>query len=180
MKKDLKQEIEIPAGIEAEIESGVIKIKKGKNEVARKFNGISARKEGNNIIISAESATKKEKKLINTISAHVRNMINGLEKNYIYKLQICSVHFPMNVSVDKAKNELIIKNYLGEKHPRKAKILDNVSAKVDKDIIILESFDKEAAGQTAGNIERATHLNMRDRRRFQDGIWITEKAEVMM
>jgi len=85
------------------------------------------------------------------------------------------VHFPMNVSVDKTNHVLVINNFLGEKKERRAKILPNTDVKIEGDIVTVESPDIEAAGQTAANMEVTTHIRNRDRRVFQDGIWITEK-----
>ena len=80
----------------------------------------------------------------------------------------------MNVAID--KNEIVVKNFLGEKIPRRALILPGVKVRLDKDIITLESSDKEKAGQTAANIESSTRITDKDRRVFMDGIWMIEKA----
>jgi large subunit ribosomal protein L6 len=80
----------------------------------------------------------------------------------------------MNVEI--VGNEVIIKNFLGEKIPRKSKIIENVNVEIKGDIITINSPNKELAGQTAANFETATRIKSRDRRVFQDGIFITNKA----
>ena len=177
MRKELIEKIEIPAGIEAEIDGSTIKIKKGSKEMQRAYSGFNLKKEDNNLILSCKKATKNEKKMIKTIKAHIKNMILGLDKNFVYKLKVCAVHFPMAVSIDKEKKELLIKNFLGEVKSRTAKILEGAEVKIDKDVISVESYNNEIAGQTAANIESATRVRNRDRRVFQDGIFITDKPE---
>jgi len=174
VRKKVLEIIEIPEGIEVEIKDRVIKVSKNSEKLERKIE-YNVRKENNKLILECENATKREKKLIKTTAAHIRNLIEGLEKKFVYKLQICSVHFPMNVSV--SGNELIIKNFLGETKERKAKILDGVEVTIEGDIISVKSGDKEKAGQTAANIEQATRIKNRDRRIFQDGIFIIEKEK---
>jgi large subunit ribosomal protein L6 len=69
-----------------------------------------------------------------------------------------------------------VNNYFGEKVPRAAKILDGVNVKVsNKTEITVSGIDKEAVGQTAANIERCTTIKNRDRRVFQDGIYLLNK-----
>jgi len=176
MKKEIFQEIEIPEGVEAEIIENVLTIKGKEGEIKKKFNinKITFEKKDNKIIIRNKKATKNEKKMINTISAHIKNMIKGVQEKFEYVLKICSSHFPMSVEI--VGNEAIIKNFLGEKIPRKAKIIENVNVEINGDIITINSHDKELAGQTAANFEKATKIRSRDRRVFQDGIFITSKA----
>ena len=76
----------------------------------------------------------------------------------------------MSVSVD--KNRVIIKNFLGEKTPRSAKILEGINIKVEGFDVIVTGIDLEKVGQTAANIESACRITNRDRRVFQDGIYI--------
>ncbi len=175
MRREIVEKIEVPEGIAVEISGDEIKMRKGEKEAKRHFEGFSVKKDGNEIIISCEKSTKKEKKLIKTLKAHIVNTFSGLEKKYEYKLQICAVHFPMNVAVDKARNEVVIKNFLGEVKPRIAKIVRGVEVKVDKEIISVSGESKEDSGQTAANIERATRVTNRDRRTFQDGIFLVSR-----
>ena len=173
---DLHEEIEIPKEINASIEDHELIMEKGNDELKRKLNLLMDIKiEGNKLNLTAKKASKREKKMFGTMKAHINNMVKGLIEKFKYKLQAVSVHFPMTVSVDKEKNELIIKNFLGEKTDRIVKLVPGVDVKVDKDIIEIESIDIEKAGQCAANIEKGAKVKNKDRRIYQDGIYITEK-----
>jgi large subunit ribosomal protein L6 len=175
-EQSLREEIEFPEGISAELIGNELIVKKDGLEIKRKINVmIETKIEGNKIILSSSRARKTEKKVFGTMKAHVRNMIKGLDEGFKYRLQISNVHFPMNVSHDKAENVLVVKNFLGEKVDRRIKLVEGVDVKVDKEIIELESHDREKAGQCAANIEKGTRVRNKDRRVFQDGIFIIEK-----
>jgi len=130
-------------------------------------------KEGK-VVLEPKKFSKREKKMINTFRAHVMNMIKGVVEGFEYKVEICSSHFPMSVSVE--AKEIVIKNFLGEKVPRRAKIREGVSAKIEGNFIVINGSNKEYVGQTAANCEKSTRITNRDRRRFQDGLWIVHKA----
>jgi len=176
MKKKIIREIEIPKGVDAEIDGNILTIKSKERENKKKFNinKLIFEKKENKIIIKNEKATKSEKKMINTIASHINNMVKGVQEKFEYKLKIVFSHFP--ISVDIKGNIITIKNFLGEKKPRTLKIIDNVEVKVEGDVIRVISHDKEFAGQMAANFEKTTKIRMKDRRVFQDGIFITNKA----
>jgi large subunit ribosomal protein L6 len=73
-------------------------------------------------------------------------------------------------------NSFELKNFLGGKKIRKAEIPQGVDVKINGDIIELSSRDIELVGMTATRMEQLTRVTKRDRRVFQDGIFITEKA----
>jgi len=173
--KKLKQEIEIPSGIEILIEGNTVKTKGPKGENHRFFHypKIQISKQDNKILLIAKNPSKREKTMMGTMKSHIKNLIKGVDKGFIYKLKICSGHFPMKVTVE--KNNIIVNNFLGEKVPRKAKILAGVQAKIEGDEIILKGIDKELVSQSSANIELATRITNRDRRIFQDGCFITSK-----
>ena len=175
-RKKILQEIEIPAGVEVKIKEKEIIVKGPEGENSREFDMRKLKIEQKNEKISIEnsSATRKEKRRINTFTAHLKNMILGVQKKFEYKLKICSVHFPITIEIK--GNKALIKNFLGEKTPRKCNIPQKAEIEINKDIITIKSTDKEIAGQAAANFEIATRVTNRDRRVFQDGIFIINKV----
>ncbi|MFH1316100.1 MAG: 50S ribosomal protein L6 [Candidatus Woesearchaeota archaeon] len=174
-KEGLSESIIIPEGVETRFENSTIHIKGKNGDNSRDFSNPTIKKEikDGKIVFSSEKASKREKKIIGTYKSHVKNMLRGIQELHIYKLKICSGHFPMNIKV--SKEEVVINNFLGEKVPRKMKINNKVNVKMEGDVITVDSNDKEAAGQTAAKIEILTKVKGRDLRIFQDGIYITEK-----
>jgi large subunit ribosomal protein L6 len=179
VKLKIEEIIDIPEGIEAVLDGKILVIKKDNKKSERKIPGdFKLKIDNKKITLVNEKASKNQKRQIKSIAAHIRNMLKGFSKKYTYKLQVCYVHFPISISL--SGKELVVKNFLGEKKERRAKILEDVDVKIEKEIIILESFNKEKAGQTAANIEKSTRITKRDRRIFQDGIFITEKCKGRM
>ena len=176
MKKDLQQTIEIPEGVEVNLDGSSVTVKGKEGEISRSFDlgKLNFDKKDNKIIIGNKQSTKKEKKMMNTIAQHIRNMMKGVQEKFEYKLKVCFSHFPMTVKQEDRK--IIVQNFLGEKVPREMTLPEGVEVKIDKAEIIVRSVDKELAGQAAANFETVTKIRGRDKRVFQDGIYITNKA----
>lgn len=169
------EKIEIPEGIDVKIENTIVTVSKEDKNISRKLKHrkvITSVKEGN-VVLSFENGTKREKTIIGTFRAHIKNMIKGVSEGHIYKLKICSGHFPMNTAVN--GNKFVVNNFLGEKTPRELDIKEGASVKIEGDIVIVEGIDKELVSQTAASIEILTKVKGKDKRIFQDGIYITEK-----
>lgn len=185
MKQEIIKEVLIPGEVKVSLDAAVLKVKGPKGEITRNFaypkislafsrDAAAGDNIGNKIIISSQKATKKEKKIIGSFFSHIKNMVRGVVEPYVYKLKICSGHFPMAVSV--SGRELVIKNFLGETVPRKVKLPEGADVKVSGAEIVVSSVDIEIAGLTAGRIEQACRITNRDLRIFQDGCYIVEKA----
>ncbi|WP_054839843.1 50S ribosomal protein L6 [Thermococcus sp. JCM 11816] len=173
----IREEIEIPEGVEVTVEGNTVKVKGGpKGELQRelKYPGVQIFTEDGKVVIYKEFPRKKDVAIVRTFKAHINNMIKGVTEGFKYRLKVVYSHFPMTVKVQ--GDEVVIENFLGEKNPRRAKILPGVTVKVKGSEIEVEGIDKEAVGQTAANIEQATRITKWDRRVFQDGIYIVEKA----
>ena len=178
MLPPITKKIEIPEGVTVEIVGSTVNAKGPKGENKRKFPHykIELSKKDQNIILKSKHPTKREKTMLHTFVAHIKNLLEGVNSGFTYKLKICSSHFPMSVAVE--KEEVIIKNFLGEKIPRSAKIAPGVQVKSDGSFIIVEGIDKEKTSMTAARIEQSTRITNRDRRIFQDGCFLVEKAGI--
>lgn len=176
MKGELRREIVLEKGVLGHLEGDILVVKGPKGEVRRRFVHpcIVATVEDDRVVFLAKNGSKREKTMIGSFESHVQNMVKGVQQGHIYKLKICSGHFPMTVAV--SGNEIVIKNFLGETVPRRAALFKGVEVKVSGTEIIVTSADKEIAGQMAARIEELCRITNRDRRIFQDGCYIVEKA----
>ena len=173
---ETKEHIKIPENVEVRLENNKLILKGEKGEISRVFSHpkISMKIADKTIEIQAINVRRKEKAVIGTWAAHTKNMIAGITKGFEYKMKTVFSHFPIKTSVE--GDDFIIQNFLGERSPRKAKILEGVKITLKGDDITLNGIDKEKVGQTVANIERASKVKKRDIRVFQDGIYRISKG----
>ncbi|WP_455391441.1 50S ribosomal protein L6 [[Eubacterium] cellulosolvens] len=173
---EIVKEIELPEGVKVDLESttGELALTGPLGSLTRKFNHpkIQIEIKDSKILITCKLPRRKDNALLGTWFGHVKNMVVGITSGFEYKMKIVYSHFPIKTHVK--DNELIIENFLGEKQPRKAKMVGETKVKVSGDQIVLNGIDIEAAGQSAANIERATQIKGYDSRVFQDGIYLVE------
>tara|TARA_Y100001970_G_scaffold117242_1_gene145834 strand:- start:5720 stop:6283 length:564 start_codon:yes stop_codon:yes gene_type:complete len=176
--------INLPDGVSATISGNDVTLAKDGKSLTREFRHprLEVRDSSGGIEVFCDLPRRKEKALAGTWAAHLNNMARGVDSGFTYKLRAVYSHFPMTIKVQ--GNEMTITNLFGEKVPRIAKLPwgsgdnDEVQVKVsNKTEITVSGADREKVGQTAANIERACHIKKRDRRVFQDGIYIWSKGE---
>ncbi|MFH1133160.1 MAG: 50S ribosomal protein L6 [Nanoarchaeota archaeon] len=172
--KPFEERIALPEGVTGRVEGGVVILKGKAGELKREIIGPRVAVEGAEIVLRTEKGLKKQKKLVMSAKAHIKNMCSGVMAKHVYILKICSGHFPMTVAVQ--KGEFVVKNLYGEKVARTVKVVPGTDVKVDGTAITVESVDKELAGKMAANIQQLTRRPGFDTRIFQDGIYITEKS----
>ncbi|MEM4369718.1 MAG: 50S ribosomal protein L6 [Desulfurococcaceae archaeon] len=173
------EKVKIPENVSVQVEDSRVKVRGPKGELVKDFS--HARRvyisvQEGYVVVEAYNADRSLKALVGTIAAHIENMITGVTKGFRYKLKVVYSHFPVSVVVD-AKNKIVrIRNFLGEKADRVAKIYGNVTVRVEGHDVIVEGIDIEEVGLTAASIERATKIRDLDRRVFADGIYIYERG----
>ncbi len=176
IRKEIESVVELPEGFQAEVQGRKALIRGNGKEIEKAFRakGVSLSKENNSIKVVGKPASRKMHAVVNSITSHLNNMVEGLKAEYTYRLAIVYSHFPMNVSVKGSVVE--INNFVGEKKARVAKVVQGATVTVKGKEVLVKGNSKEAAGQTAANIENATKVKGKDKRIYQDGIFIAEKA----
>jgi large subunit ribosomal protein L6 len=173
--KHISERFELPPGFQAFVEENCIKIKGPNCELKRKIPSkeLRVKIEGNAIVFEIGSAKRISYACLKSFEKHLGNMVKGLTKEFEYHLRIVYSHFPINIVVK--GNTVEINNFLGGKLPRIARILPNARVEVKGKEVFVRGPDKEAVGQTAANIEAQSRVSDKDRRVFQDGIFLVEK-----
>ncbi|MCK4443182.1 MAG: 50S ribosomal protein L6 [Thermoplasmata archaeon] len=175
--KKLEKAAEIPDGVKVEIEGDEISVT-GKGEtlnIAFQHPRISVSVGKDRVALCCDYPSKADMALMGTIISHIKNLIKGVTEGFEYKMKIVYSHFPIKAS--RKGSELIVENFLGERSPRKAKILGKTDVVINGDEVVLTGPDIRDVGQTAANIEQITVIKGYDPRVFQDGIYITQKGK---
>jgi large subunit ribosomal protein L6 len=172
----MEREVDVPEKVQLSVDQGKITVKGPKGTLVRNFDlrKIRVIQNGKKVAVRVEYPRLKDKAMVGTIESHILNMFHGVLTGYEYKMKIVYSHFPIKATV---KGPVFtIENFLGERHPRKSRIVGDTKVVVKGDEVSLSGINIEDIGQTAANIEIATKIRRLDPRVFQDGIYITHKG----
>ena len=176
---EMEKKVQIPDGVDVRIDGMNIIVKGPLGELSKDFDDprfnklVKVEKTGNEVHVANVKDGRKIGAMVGTIAAHINNMVLGTTVGFEYVMKIMYTHFP--ITVTQAGNEIQVKNFFGEKGARSAKVAGKTEVKIDKETITLTGNNIEEIGQTAANLERACKLTGRDRRIFQDGIFLTSR-----
>lgn len=173
---EIKEQLSIPDGVQVTREENKITVTGPKGSLTKQLAHprITLTIKDNTVeVICSHAPHRKERALVGTFTAHIKNMFKGVTDGFEYTMRTVFSHFPIKTVVE--GNEFVIQNFLGERSPRKAQILEGVTVDVHENNVTVSGMDKEKVGQTAANIERATRVKKRDIRVFQDGVYIISK-----
>lgn len=171
-----EQKFSIPEGVSIEKgEDSSITISGEKGRIDRVFVYPHAKIDivSDTVTVKTDSKRNKDRAVVGTWISHISNMSKGVKEGFVYKLKIVYTHFPVTVSVSGSKVE--IKNFLGGRGIMSADIIGDTKVEVKKDDVVVSGISKEDVGQTAANIERACKVKGKDRRVFQDGVYLVDK-----
>jgi large subunit ribosomal protein L6 len=166
--------LKIPEGITIKVEGNVIAVKGSLGENRRRFNAalldISSGPEGV-VIKSTDVKALKKKAFVSerSLAKEITNDINGVTKHFEIKMQTLHAHFPLTAEVK--GNVMLIKNMIGERAAREAKIAGSTKIDIKGQDIRIYGPMLDDVSQTAANIRKASKIRRKDERVFQDGVY---------
>ena len=102
-------------------------------------------------------------------------MMLGVRLGYEYEMKIVYSHFP--ISVEQQGDIMLIKNFIGERGTRQARLIGDVKIRTTEDEIFISGINIEHVSQSAANIQQACKIRDKDRRVFLDGIYVIRKKK---
>jgi large subunit ribosomal protein L6 len=171
------QTIEIHSECQVSVDDKTITVKGPKGTLTRSFPEpqTSIKIEGNQVYVGTGISRKRARALVGTVIAHLRNMMLGVRLGYEYEMKIVYSHFP--ITVELKDKTMIIKNFIGERGVRKARVVGDVQIRTTEDEIFISGIDIEHVSQSAANIQQACKIRDKDRRVFMDGIYVIRKTK---
>jgi len=143
-----KQIIQIPQGVDVTIEQGLVRVKGPKGILERIVHPkVTITKNENSLSVDVvKKEDKAERSLWGTFSAHMANMMVGVTEGFQKQLEVNGVGYKV------AMQGTDIRLDVGYSHPVIYKVAAGVTVKVEKNVITVESSDKELLGRVAAEI----------------------------
>lgn len=140
-----KKSIEIPAKTEVTLSGNIVTVKGPLGELSRvvRTDAVDVIIEGNEVNVKPKDDSHATNALWGTFGSHIKNMIQGVNEEYVVKLIIEGVGFKAEVQ----GNTLVMN--LGFSHQVKLDIPAGVSCKVEKGEVTMSSINKEVVTQFA-------------------------------
>ena len=144
-----KKPINIPDGVDVNINNSLVNVKGKLGELSQNFNSnLLIEKVDNILTVKIPSETKKMKELHGLSRALIANMIEGVSNGYSKELTLVGVGY----TADASKGNYLLLN-LGYSHPIYFEKPDDITFETPSPTsIIVKGVDKQAVGQVSAKI----------------------------
>ncbi len=142
-----KAPIDIPAGVTVTIEDGAVKVKgpKGTLELAVRPE-VSVELKDKVLTVTKKTDNRISRSLHGLTRTLIANMVTGVTTGFEKRLELVGVGY----KAESKGNSLVLS--LGYSNPITYELPKGVSAKVERNVIVLTSADKQLLGQAAAEI----------------------------
>jgi large subunit ribosomal protein L6 len=148
MSRIAKAAVDLPKGVEAQINNGVVSLKGSKGTLSMRLNSkVQIVNENNQLKLSPANNSKEANALAGTTRALVQNMVVGVSKGFERKLELVGVGYRA-----KAQGRSV-NMVLGFSHPIDYALPDGVTAETPTQTeILLKGADRQLLGQVAAEL----------------------------
>lgn len=142
-----KKPILLPKGVTVNIGNNTLNVKGPKGELNRSLpSGVVVNVNDGSIFVERRDESRESRAKHGLVRALVSNMVKGVTEGFERRLEINGVGYRAEVAGPKMTLAL------GYSHPIVYELPKGVSAKIDKNIVILGGYDRELLGETAAKI----------------------------
>jgi large subunit ribosomal protein L6 len=142
-----KRNIEVPKGVTVSITPEQITAKGPKGSLTlKRHEAIEVKQDGTQLVFTRTGEDKPARAAHGLMRALTNNLIKGVSTGFERSLEINGVGYRAEV-----KGGALLLN-LGFSHPIEYKLPEGVSAKVDKNVLVLSAMDKQLLGAAASKI----------------------------
>lgn len=143
--------VEIPAGVQVNVQGSNVHIKGPKGELQRTFSSlIGIALENNHVVLTRNSDKPEERALHGTTRAVIANMVHGVSTGFTVVLEVEGVGYRAEMD-----GKTLVLN-VGYSHPVRVEPPAGISFEADQKTrqIKVLGYDREVVGQTAAEIRR--------------------------
>ncbi len=142
-----RKPLDIPKGVTITVTTDTVSAKGPKGSLSvKKHSSVTIKQEGESLVFERSANDGKSRAAHGLMRALCSNMVNGVTKGFERKLEINGVGYKAEV-----KGASITLS-LGFSHPVEFTLPEGITAKVDKNLLILTGIDRQALGAAAANI----------------------------
>ena len=142
-----KKLVALPANTEVNISNGLVVVKGPLGELSRPLHPlIDVKVEAGSVNVEPKKMTLESRALWGTYAAHIKNMVNGVNKPFEKKLILEGIGYKSEVKGDK------IVFALGFSHPVEVNIPKTLKVTAEKNNIVVSGANKEEVGQFAAEL----------------------------
>ena len=142
-----RQPIDVAKGVTVDVQGSTVTVKGPKGTLTREMSpDISITQADGQLIVTRPSDQKEHRALHGLTRALLNNMVTGVTTGFTKSLELQGVGYRAQ------KNGNNVTLAVGYSHPVVYELPKGVSAKVDKNVIILMSSDREILGETAAKV----------------------------
>jgi large subunit ribosomal protein L6 len=142
-----RKPVEIPKGVQVSVTADAVTAKGPKGTLSiRRHQAIEVKEDKGQLLFERTGNDGPVRAAHGLMRALISNMLTGVTKGFERQLEINGVGYKAEVK----SGTLVLS--LGYSHPIEFKLPEGISAKVDKNTLILSGIDKEALGAAAAKV----------------------------